>query len=98
MIIGAGSAGSMLIKELKNHADMNMVPVVMVDDDKTKHGTTLNGVPVVAGREKIKEVAKRYKIDEIIVAIPSASRRENSRTATHKPGNEVQAQDIAQGT
>jgi FlaA1/EpsC-like NDP-sugar epimerase len=76
MIIGAGSAGSMLIKELKNHADMNMVPVVMVDDDKTKHGTTINGVPVVAGREKIKEVAKRYKIDEIIVAIPSASIRE----------------------
>lgn len=44
MIIGAGSAGSMLIKVFKNHTDMNIVPVVMVDDDKTKHGTSINGI------------------------------------------------------
>jgi len=55
---------------------MNIVPVVMVDDDKTKHGTKINGVPVASGREKIKELAQQYKIDEIIVAIPSASRKE----------------------
>lgn len=76
MIIGAGSAGSMLIKEFKNHTDMNIVPVVMVDDDRTKHGTKINGVPVVSGREKIKELAGKYNIDEIIVAIPSASKKE----------------------
>jgi FlaA1/EpsC-like NDP-sugar epimerase len=76
MIIGAGSAGSMLIKEFKNHVDMNLVPVVVVDDDKSKHGTSINNVPVVSGREKIKELAKQYKIDEIIVAIPSASKKE----------------------
>lgn len=76
MIVGAGSAGSMLIKEFKNHTDMNIVPVVMVDDDKTKHGTKINGVPVVAGREKIKVLAKQYKIDEIVVAIPSATKKE----------------------
>lgn len=76
MIIGAGSAGSMLIKELKNHADMNLVPVVVVDDDKAKHGTSINNVPVVSGRERIKELAKQYKVDEIIVAIPSASKKE----------------------
>lgn len=76
MIVGAGSAGSMLIKEFKNHIDMNLVPVVVVDDDKTKHGTSINNVPVVSGREKIKELAKQYKIDEIIVAIPSASKKE----------------------
>ncbi len=76
MIIGAGSAGSMLIKELKNHVDMNLVPVVVVDDDKAKHGTSINNVPVVSGRERIKELAKQYKVDEIIVAIPSASKKE----------------------
>jgi len=48
----------------------------MVDDDKTKHGTKINGVPVASGREKIKDLAQQYKIDEIIVAIPSASRKE----------------------
>ncbi len=76
MIVGAGSAGSMIIKEFKNHVDMNLVPVVVVDDDKSKHGTSINNVPVVSGREKIKELAKQYKIDEIIVAIPSASKKE----------------------
>ncbi len=76
MIVGAGSAGSMIIKELKNHTDMNLVPVVVVDDDKTKHGTRINGVPVVTGRERIKALARQYRTDEIIVAIPSASNRE----------------------
>ncbi len=76
MVVGAGSAGSMLIKEFKNHSDMNLVPVVVVDDDKTKHGTSINGIPVVSGREKIKELAKHYNVDEIIVAIPSASKQE----------------------
>jgi FlaA1/EpsC-like NDP-sugar epimerase len=76
MIIGAGSAGSMLIRELKNHTDMNIVPVVAVDDDKKKHSTKINGVPIVSGRERIKELASQYKTDEIIVAIPSASRKE----------------------
>lgn len=76
MIIGAGSAGSMLIRELKNHTDMNIVPVVAVDDDKKKHSTKINGVPIVSGRERIKELASQYKTDEIIVAIPSALRKE----------------------
>ena len=59
MIIGAGSAGSMLIRELKNHTDMNIVPVVAVDDDKKKHSTKINGVPIVSGRERIKELASQ---------------------------------------
>jgi|LSQX01.2.fsa_nt_gb FlaA1/EpsC-like NDP-sugar epimerase len=76
MMVGAGSAGSMLIKEFKNHNDMNLVPVVVVDDDITKHGTCINNIPVVSGRERIREIAKQYKIDEIVVAIPSASKRD----------------------
>jgi FlaA1/EpsC-like NDP-sugar epimerase len=76
MIVGAGSAGSMIIKELKNHKSRNLVPVVVVDDDKGKHGTRINGVPVRSGRNRIKEFAKQYGIDEIIVAIPSAPRKD----------------------
>lgn len=76
MIVGAGSAGSMIIKEMKNHTDMNLIPVVAADDDKKKHETSINGVPVRAGRDKIKDLAKQYKVDEIIVAIPSASKKD----------------------
>ncbi len=76
MIIGAGSAGSMIIKELKNHAEMNLVPVIVVDDDKRKHGTSINGVPVRMGRQKIKELAERWDVNEIIVAIPAAPKKD----------------------
>lgn len=76
MIVGAGSAGSMLIRELKNHTDMNLVPVIMVDDDISKQNTKINGVPVKTGREKIRELARKYDIDEIIIAMPSASKQD----------------------
>ncbi|HEX2947233.1 MAG TPA: nucleoside-diphosphate sugar epimerase/dehydratase [Clostridia bacterium] len=76
MIVGAGSAGSMLIKELKNNSGMNALPIVVVDDDKSKQRTRINGVPVVLGRERIKELSKKYEIDEIIVAIPSAAKKD----------------------
>ncbi len=76
MIIGAGSAGSMIIKELKNHTDMHSIPVVVVDDDKCKRNTRINGVPVKIGRNSIRELAKKYDIDEIIVAMPSASKKD----------------------
>ncbi len=76
MIIGAGSAGSMLIKELKNNPELNSNPVIAVDDDKGKQGTRINGIPVFSGRDKIRKLASRYEIDEILIAIPSASKRD----------------------
>lgn len=78
MIIGAGRAGSMIIKELKNQSGLNSVPVIVVDDDKRKHGTRINGVSVTAGRKRIKELAEKFNIDEIIVAIPSASKKDKA--------------------
>jgi len=76
MIVGAGSAGSMIIKELKNHTDMHSIPILVVDDDKGKRNTRINGVPVKIGRDNIKELARDFEIDEIIVAIPSASKKD----------------------
>lgn len=78
MIVGAGNAGSMVIKELKNHDELNTVPVVAIDDDRWKHNTTIHGVPVKGDRHKINELVEKYGVDEIIVAIPSASRKELS--------------------
>ncbi len=78
MIFGAGCAGSMIIKELKDNAEINMVPVIVVDDNKAKHGTRLNGVRVKSGRANIREYVERYMVDDIIVAIPSAQKRDMS--------------------
>lgn len=78
MIIGAGEAGSMVIKEMKNHAELKAIPVVMVDDDKWKLYSSINGVPIRGNRSKIKELVEKYMIDEIIIAIPSAKKSEIS--------------------
>lgn len=78
MIIGAGSAGSMIIKELKRQPELNLVPIIVMDDDKRKHGTRINGISVMTGRKKIKEIAEQYNIDEIIVALPSASKKDKA--------------------
>lgn len=78
MIVGAGKAGSMVIKELKDHPDLNLIPTLVLDDDSKKHGSYIHGVPVKGGRDKIVSLSKEYNIDEIIIAVPSAKKSEIS--------------------
>lgn len=72
MIIGAGDAGSVLIKELQHSTKTNLFPVCVIDDDINKQGRSLYGVPVVGGREDIITKAAEYNIGTIIYAIPTA--------------------------
>ena len=76
MIIGGGDAGAMVIREFRNHYKLNSKPVIIIDDDIKKQGQVINGVPVVGGRQSILSAADNYHIDEIIIAIPSASKKE----------------------
>lgn len=76
MIIGAGEAASILIKEMKNNKRSIYEPVVAVDDDNKKHNTQINGVLVVGGREKIIKTAIDMAVEEIVLAIPSITRKE----------------------
>ncbi|MDP4182963.1 MAG: nucleoside-diphosphate sugar epimerase/dehydratase [Bacillota bacterium] len=76
MIVGAGEAGSLIIKEMKNNSNSKCTPVVAIDDDKSKHKTKINGVVVVGGRDKIQWAVKRFEVDEIIVTMPSAQKKE----------------------
>ncbi|MFZ5968932.1 MAG: polysaccharide biosynthesis protein [Bacillota bacterium] len=76
MVIGAGQAGALVIKELKNHDELNSKPVVVIDDDDAKLGRKINGVPVHGDRYHIRKIAENMRIDEIVIAIPSASRGE----------------------
>lgn len=78
MIVGGGDAGAMVIKELRNHQSLLSKPVVIVDDDKRKHGQSVNGIPIAGGRDRIPDIAEKYRIDEIIIAIPSASKKDIS--------------------
>ncbi len=76
MIVGAGDAGAMVIKELKRHGDLHMKPIVVMDDDSMKWGKSIQGITVRAGTREISRIAKAKRIDEIIIAIPSASKKE----------------------
>ena len=73
MILGAGNSGSVLIKELKNYPDSKQVPVCIIDDNPSKWGRSLYGVPIVGGKDDIITKAAEYDVDTIIYAIPSVS-------------------------
>ncbi len=72
MIIGAGDAGNSIIKEIVTSNFSTMTVACIVDDDKTKWGSFIQGIKVIGGRDKILECADVYSIDEIFIAIPSA--------------------------
>lgn len=78
MIVGAGEAANLIIKEIVNSNFSTMVIRCIIDDDKGKWGRFIQGIKVVGGRDKIIECAEMYDIDEIIVAMPSISRTEMS--------------------
>lgn len=75
MIIGAGSAGAMIIKEMRLHREMKLEPIVLVDDDINKLGTTINGVKVSGNRNDIKRLKSSERIDIILFAIPSIDKK-----------------------
>ncbi len=76
MVIGAGEAANVIIKEIVNSNFSTMVIHCIIDDDKGKWGRYIQGIRVAGGRDKIIECADVYDIDEIIVAMPSISRAE----------------------
>lgn len=76
LLVGAGAAGNMLVKEIRNSNYVSKQVVCIVDDDKSKEGSYLHGVKVLGNRQNIPELVKRYRIDEIIIAMPSAPAKE----------------------
>lgn len=72
MLIGGGDAGTMILREFQQSIhSMNQV-VCIIDDDTRKHGHTIRGIPVVGGRNQIVEMAEKYQVGEIILAMPSS--------------------------
>ena len=73
MIIGAGEAGSMIIREIKTSYALSRRIMCVIDDNPSKKGKYIHGIKIVGDRKVIKKYVDKYKIDEIILAIPSAS-------------------------
>ncbi|RJP34449.1 MAG: polysaccharide biosynthesis protein [Actinobacteria bacterium] len=73
LIIGAGEAGEMIARDMLRHPEYDYSPVGFVDDDPGKRKLVIQGIPVMGGREDIPKIVKRQEVDEIFIAIPSAS-------------------------
>ncbi|RXT03682.1 nucleoside-diphosphate sugar epimerase/dehydratase [Ammoniphilus sp. CFH 90114] len=76
LIVGAGAAGTMIARQLKQNPNAELYPVAFIDDDPTKHKLEILGLPVMGGREQIETVVKELEVDNIIIAIPSLNKKE----------------------
>ena len=76
LVVGAGGAGNMLVREIINSGHINKRVVGIVDDAKSKQGSYLHGVRIYGGREEIPTLVKKLGVQEIMLAIPSAPAKE----------------------
>lgn len=76
LIIGAGSCGRLVINEMKRETGVGFKPIGVIDDDKSKIGTYINGVKVLGNRYAIKEIVENQKVDLILIAIASVTSQE----------------------
>ncbi len=75
MIVGADDTGASLIDEIRMHPSQCKKVVVAVDDDPQKKGSRIHGVKIAGGKAKIRYLARKYAVDEILVTIPSEDRK-----------------------
>ena len=73
MLIGAGTSGRIILRDMDRAQESNDRVCCIIDDDPTKWGRYIDGVPIVGGRDDILANAEKYKVEKIFVAIPSAT-------------------------
>jgi len=79
LIVGAGNAGETLLREIQRTQVMRYEVIGFVDDDHTKLGARIHGIPVLGNTTQIKEIAQKRKVDEIVIAMPSATHKQLRR-------------------
>lgn len=79
LIVGAGQAAALIIKEIRNHPELGMHIVGMVDDSEFKQKSRISGVQVLGTTIDIPELALEYEVDEILLAVPSSSHEERRK-------------------
>ncbi|KIY20680.1 polysaccharide biosynthesis protein [Mesobacillus subterraneus] len=76
LIIGAGQAGTVVARQLKNNRDLGLLPAAFIDDDPKKYKLQILGIPVAGTSKDIAAVMEKYAIDKIVIAIPSLQKQE----------------------
>jgi FlaA1/EpsC-like NDP-sugar epimerase len=72
VVVGAGDAGAMVVREMQKNPQLNMKPIGFLDDDPAKQDSKIHGLPVLAPLEQISPILRKHQVDEVIIAIPSA--------------------------
>lgn len=72
LVIGAGDAGAMIVREMHNNPAINLLPVGFVDDDERKIGNYIHGIKVYGSRQDIPEIARLLRADQAVIAMPTA--------------------------
>lgn len=75
LIVGAGDGGAIVVRELLKTPQLNMIPVGFLDDDPTKQNMVINNIRVIGTVTDIENIITKIKLDEVIIAIPSAPGR-----------------------
>ena len=89
LIVGAGNAGEALLREMMRRRDAQYEVVGFVDDDPAKQGTEIHGIPVLGTVDDLSRICKRQSIDEIAIAIPSASHKQLRRVVQVCQGTKI---------
>lgn len=76
LILGAGEAGVMVLREIQKNAQLRSRVVAFIDDDPKKLHNLIHGVPVLGDKTQIQRIVNKYKVDEIIFAMPSATNQQ----------------------
>ena len=75
LIVGAGAAGEMILRELRSNPQLGLTPVGLVDDDPRKQNARMNDVPVLGTLSQIPALIPEHSVDEIVIALPTAPGR-----------------------
>ena len=94
LLVGAGTAGNMVIKELKQRVDLGMEVVGFIDDDPKKQRTLIQGVRVLGRSDQIPKIAEKYDVDEAVITIANASSQDIRRIVAFCKAAEVKVKII----
>ncbi len=73
LIIGAGAAGASVVREMARHPELSLSPIGFLDDDPRKFGRYVASLPVIGTTEDVGAVVRKYRVDEVFIAVPSAN-------------------------
>jgi FlaA1/EpsC-like NDP-sugar epimerase len=89
LIVGAGNAGESLLREMHRTAIARYEVVGFIDDDPAKQGTQIHGIPILGTVGQTPEICRRYNIEEIAIAMPSATARQLRRVIQVCEGTKI---------